>query len=222
MTDYPTLELISFKLCPFVQRAVIVLLEKNVDFDITYIDLKDKPDWFLNISPMGKVPVLKVGEEVLFESAVIAEYLDETRSPALHPADPLRRAKNRAWVEFSSEVLMTQLRMLMSKEQHSFDEMRAALGDKLAIFEAVLGDGPFFNGSDFALIDAAFAPGFMRLVEVEKLLPMESFDGLPKVKRYSDALLERTSVRESVVPEFPELFKEYLAGSGSWFGGQIA
>jgi len=216
------LELISFKLCPYVQRAVIVLLEKRADFKLTYIDLKHKPDWFLKISPLGKVPVLKVGDEALFESAVIAEYLDEVYPPALHPADPLLRARNRAWVVFSSEVLMLQFRMLSGKEQGVFDEMRAALGDKLATLESYLGAGPFFNGAGFSLVDAAFAPGFMRLALVEELFPLASFDGLPRVQAFSDALLARPSVRKSVVEDFPGLFAGYLKGNGSWFAGQIA
>ncbi len=61
-----SLHLISFKTCPFVQRAVITLKHKNIDFDITYIDLADPPDWFLEISPLEKVPVLKVDDEILF------------------------------------------------------------------------------------------------------------------------------------------------------------
>ena len=88
--------LISAVTCPWVQRAVIMLRAKGVDFDVTYINLREKPDWFLEISPHGKVPVLKVGDEVLFESNAIAEYLDEVFEPRLHPADPVKRAKNRA------------------------------------------------------------------------------------------------------------------------------
>ena len=105
------LTLISFPTCPFVQRAIIALKEKNVDFDVVYIDLANKPDWFLAISPLGKVPVLKVErpgakEAVLFESAVILEYLEETASGAkLHPADALERAQHRSWMEFGSTVL---------------------------------------------------------------------------------------------------------------------
>jgi hypothetical protein len=60
-----SLHLISFKTCPFVQRAVITLKHKNIDFDITYIDLAEPPDWFLEMSPLGKVPVLKVDDEIL-------------------------------------------------------------------------------------------------------------------------------------------------------------
>jgi len=216
------LELISFKLCPFVQRAVIVLLEKRAEFEITYIDLKNKPDWFLEISPMGKVPVLKVGDEVLFESAVIAEFLDETIPPAMHPAEPLRRARNRAWIEFSSDLLMTQFRMMTGRDRAVFDEMRAALGDKLAILEEALRDGPFFNGVDFALVDAAFAPGFMRLGFLERLFPLDVLAGLPRIQRWSEALLARPSVRESVVPDCEALFGDYLRGNGGWLAGAVS
>ncbi|MDX1655109.1 MAG: glutathione S-transferase N-terminal domain-containing protein, partial [Candidatus Competibacteraceae bacterium] len=69
------LQLVSFDLCPFVQRSVIALKEKGAQFEIAYIDLKDPPEWFKKLSPLGKVPLLRVGEEVLFESAAINEYL---------------------------------------------------------------------------------------------------------------------------------------------------
>ena len=59
---------------------------KNVEFEVTYVNLREKPDWFLEISPHGKVPVLKVDDEILFESNAIAEYLDEVIEPKLHPA----------------------------------------------------------------------------------------------------------------------------------------
>src|SRR5712675_3040700 len=93
------LKLISHKLCPYVQRAVIALTEKGVEFERIDIDLADKPDWFLKLSPLGKTPVLLVGDTAIFESAVILEYLEETQSPTLHPADPLARAEHRAFIE---------------------------------------------------------------------------------------------------------------------------
>ena len=101
------LKLISHKLCPYVQRAVIALKEKGVAFERVDIDLANKPDWFLKVSPLGKVPVLTVasdkGEVALFESNVICEYIEETQGGAkLHPQDPLQRAQHRAWMEFGS------------------------------------------------------------------------------------------------------------------------
>src|ERR1700682_5290501 len=97
--------LISHDLCPYVQRAVIALAEKGVAFERIDIDLADKPDWFKAISPLGKIPLLRVGEAVIFESAVIVEYLEETQPNPLHPADPLQRARHRAAIEFASAIL---------------------------------------------------------------------------------------------------------------------
>ena len=97
--------LISFDLCPYVQRAAIALVEKGVPFERRTVDLADKPEWFRALSPLGKVPLLQVGDAVLFESTVIVEYLEDTQAPSLHPADPLIRARHRAWMEFGSSIL---------------------------------------------------------------------------------------------------------------------
>src|SRR4051812_24066929 len=99
------LKLISHKLCPYVQRAVISLTEKGTPFERIDVDLSHKPDWFKAISPLGKTPVLLVGDTAIFESAVILEYLEETQPNPLHPADPLARAEHRAWIEFGSAIL---------------------------------------------------------------------------------------------------------------------
>src|SRR5436853_7779752 len=96
MADRPNLTLISHKLCPYVQRAVIALTEKGVPFTRRDVDLANKPDWFLRVSPLGKTPVLLVGDLAIFESAVILEYLEETQPTRLHPTDPLARARHRA------------------------------------------------------------------------------------------------------------------------------
>src|SRR3954471_21639055 len=94
-------KLCSFKTCPWVQRAAIVLRAKNVPYEITYIDRNKRPDWFLAVSPHSKVPVLMIdGKQALFESNAIAEYLEETASPRLHPEDAIERARNRAWTDY--------------------------------------------------------------------------------------------------------------------------
>lgn len=214
-------ELISFKLCPFVQRSVIVLKEKNIDFDITYIDLKDPPDWFKQISPLGKVPVLKVGDEVLFESAVIMEYLDEVNPPSLHPADPLRKAQNRAWIEFASTLIMAQFNMLMAKDKESSEGAEQELRTKLAQLEQQV-KGPLFNGEEFALVDAAFAPIFMRLAMLEQWLEMGLLENLPKLKRWSETLLAREAVKNSVVENLAELYRGMIASSGSYASSRFA
>lgn len=214
-------QLISFKLCPFVQRSVIVLLEKGVDYDIEYIDLRDPPTWFKQISPLGKVPVLKVGDEVVFESAVIMEYLDEVNPPSLHPTDPLRKAQNRAWIEFASTLFMTQFNMVMAKEQEASEQAEAELRSKLAQLEPQL-KGCYFNGDSFQLIDAAYAPLFMRLDLLEQWAAAGLLDGLPKVQAWSATLLSRPAVQNSVVKELPELYRGHIAASGGYGAQRFA
>src|SRR5690242_18602243 len=124
------LKLISHPLCPYVQRAAIALAEKGVPFERIQIDLADKPDWFLAISPIGKVPVLLVDDQPIFESAVILEYLEDTIAPALHPADPLRRAEHRAWIEFGSAILSDIAGLYGANEENAFEAKRAELARK--------------------------------------------------------------------------------------------
>ena len=116
------LELISHSLCPYVQRAVITLLEKKIPHDRTYIDLTNKPDWFLQISPLGKVPLLKVSNEALFESAVICEYLDEITPGSLHPVNPLEKAKHRSWIEFGSSILNAIAGFYSAETEEAFEQ----------------------------------------------------------------------------------------------------
>lgn len=211
-------ELISFKLCPFVQRSVIVLREKGADYDITYIDLKNPPEWFSTVSPMGKVPVLKVGETVLFESAVIMEYLDEVNPPSLHPSDPLRKAHNRAWVEFASGMLFTQFQMLNAKDEATFKEKRGELRHQLERIEKEV-RGTYFNGEQFAMADAGFAPLFTRMALLDRWLGLGLLKGLPKVDAWRAALGERPSVQGSVVEEFETLFEKMVRNSGGYAAG---
>ncbi|MGM0595377.1 MAG: glutathione S-transferase family protein [Pseudomonadota bacterium] len=214
-------ELISFKLCPFVQRSVIVLEEKGVDYDITYINLKEPPEWFKTISPLGKVPVLKVGQDVLFESAVIMEYLDEVNPPSLHPADPLRKARNRAWIEFASTLFFCQFNMVMAQDKVACDNAEQELRDKLSQVEQQV-EGPLFNGERFSLADAAYAPLFMRLAFLEQWQTVGFLEGLPKLSRWSEALLARKSVQSSVVEDLDSLYRGHIAASGGYGAKRFA
>jgi glutathione S-transferase len=215
------LELISFKICPFVQRAVIMLLEKKIDFDITYIDLKSPPSWFLEISPFGKVPILRVDGKVLFESAVILEYLDEVLPPSLHPADPFQKAQNRAWMEFGSNLNMEQYGMLIAKDQAAYEEKFQALHKNLLRLEQQIVATPYFNGPQFSLVDAAYAPTFMRMDLIEHFHNFNLEKDCPKIQAWQKALLSRASVPDSVVPEFPELFAKAITEANGfaakWF-----
>lgn len=206
--NQPKLELISFKLCPFVQRAVIVLKEKGIDFDLTYIDVYNPPEWFKDISPFGKVPLLKVDDAVLFESAIIMEYLDEAFVPKLHPDNLVEKAQQRGWMEFSSDLLTNTYQLLIAKTETTFSEQYNNMQGKLIRLESVLNATPYFSGADFRLIDAAFAPFFMRIDFVGHCQPLQDiYQNTPKVAAWRDQLLARESVQASVVSDLGDLYR---------------
>ncbi|MTV13242.1 MULTISPECIES: glutathione S-transferase family protein [Bradyrhizobium] len=212
------LKLISHKLCPYVQRAVIALREKGVPFERVDIDLANKPDWFLKISPLGKVPVLVVtrddGKEVaLFESNVICEYIEETQAGAkLHPEDALTRAEHRAWMEFGSAILGDLWGLETATDAAAFESKRQAVAAKFARVEAALGAGPFFAGQNFSLVDAVFAPIFRYFDLFDQLTDLAVFTHTPKLRAWRSALAQRPSVRSAVSPDYPALLHAFLVG----------
>ena len=209
-------ELVSFAICPFVQRSVITLLQKGVDYDVTFIDLKNKPQWFLEISPLGKVPVLRAEGRVLFESAVICEYLDEAYEPRLHPAAPVDRAHNRAWIEFGSGLLVALYQYTAAKDEAGAKRSWAELDGKLDSLEDELGEGPFFNGADFSLVDAAYAPFFQRLALAHAQGGDDLLADRPRTRGWSETLLAQDVVKRSVVPDLAERYAAHFRREGSW------
>jgi glutathione S-transferase len=205
------LELISFKICPFVQRAVITLLHKDIPYNITYIDLSSPPDWFKQVSPFGKVPILKVDDKhVIFESAIIDEYLDEICPGKLLPTDPLLRAIDRSWIDFGSSLLLDFSGLIHSVDEATFNNKLTLLRNEFDWLEKKLGEGPYFNGDEFSLVDIAYAPLFMRT----RLLKLEdrlfSADQYPKVTAWSEKLLEVPELPKSVVSNFEDLLKTQI------------
>lgn len=209
------LTLVSHTLCPYVQRAAIALHEKGVAFERIDVDLENKPDWFLAISPLGKVPLLKVGDAVIFESAVIIEYLEETQPHPLHPADPLLRAQHRGWIEFGSALLADIWGFYTAPDAAAFAAKRQAIADKLARLEQALGDGPFFAGAGFTLVDAAFAPVFRYFDAFERIEDFGWLQGRPRLAAWRRALAARPSVVKAVAPDFQERLWAFLARRGS-------
>ncbi|HYI42940.1 MAG TPA: glutathione S-transferase family protein [Sphingomicrobium sp.] len=216
------LRLISHKLCPFVQRAVIVATEKGISFERVDIDLADKPDWFLAISPTGKVPVLEVtgdnGEtQVLFESAVIAEYLDEISENPLLPAEPLARARQRAWVEFASATLADVGKLYSATDEPAFTEALRAVEARVSQLDRELA-GPWFAGDSFGLVDAAFAPVFRYLDVFDWRVGTELVARSPNIRTWSQALAARPSVRAAVAGDYAERLIDFVAAKKSFLG----
>jgi glutathione S-transferase len=205
------IQLVSAKECPFVQRAVIILREKNVAHDVTYIDLSNKPEWFLKQSPRGKVPILIVDDAVLFESQAICEYLDETQgSTHLAPSDPILRARDRAWFAYAGEdFFVPQYLLMIADNANTYTEKRDQIAARLTRLEQELQQTWLSgDGSKFGLADAALAPFFTRLNVLTQWTGYDWLATLPRTKAYSDAVLARPAVRDSVVEDFEPLLQQ--------------
>jgi glutathione S-transferase len=210
------LKLISHKLCPYVQRAVIALTEKGVPFERIDIDLANKPDWFLAISPLGKTPVLQVGDKAIFESAVILEYLEETQQKPLHPADPLERAEHRAWIEFGSAVLNDIAGFYAAPNDVAFDAKVTQLEQRFARLEARVAASPWFDGENFSLVDAVFGPVFRYFDMFDEIGDFGILAGKPNLARWRNSLAARPSVRSAVSADYPALLRDFIDRRRSW------
>ncbi len=200
---------------------------KQVEFDVTYINLSDKPDWFLKISPHGKVPVLSVDEQALFESNAIAEYLDEMVAPRLHPEDPVKRARNRAWTDFAPDFASDLSAIYWTKAVEEIGEKLALAAKCVAKLEEALaaerdGDGPYFNDDKLCLVDAAYAPFLQRFVFVDAYLKTGLLDDFPLVHGWSDALLADDVVVGSVAANFEDEFVASIHKRGFYVGTLLA
>lgn len=222
----PALSLISHPLCPYVQRAAIVLLEKGIPFERINVDLSAKPAWFLEMSPTSKVPLLKIQSgdgthQVLFESMAICEYLEETQTGApLHPSDPLLRAQHRAWIEFGSATLTDAWGYLNAKDSTAAALKAVAFRDKLHRLEDALGTGPYFAGSQFSMVDAVFAPLFRYFDGLPPEKHAAVFEGVPRVGAWRQSLAARPSVIAAVPSDYAVLFQAHLHWYGSWLASQ--
>jgi glutathione S-transferase len=161
------------------------------------------------------VPLLRVGDAVIFESAVILEYLEETQENPLHPADPLRRAEHRAWIEFGSSILADIWGFYTAADETALQAKAEALTGKFARLEQRLGDGPYFEGARFSLVDAVFAPVFRYFDAFDRIGDFGILTDRPRIDAWRQALAQRPSVARAVSQDFPERLWAFLAARKS-------
>ena len=210
------LRLISHKLCPYVQRAVIALTEKGVAFERIDVDLANKPDWFLKISPLGRTPVLQVGDTAIFESAVILEYLEETEPKPLHPADALRRAEHRGWIEFGSAVLNDIAGLYSAADEAAFKAKAAQLEAALRGSRRVswLRRGSTARSSRWSM-RCSVRCFVISMCSTKSATSAFSRDK-PKLARWRASLAARPSVKSAVSADYPALLRDFLKRRNSW------
>lgn len=204
--------LISHNLCPYVQRAVIALEERHIKYRRIDIDLSNKPDWFSKLSPLGKVPVMVIDNDtVIFESAAIAEYVNEISGGKLLSVSAVGRARQRAWIEFASETLNNIGQLYTASTEEQFILASSHLNSKWQLLEKNLSSAPFFSGESFSLVDAAFAPVFRYFDLFEMYADFEFLNRYPRVSNWREKLSQRSSVSSAVGRDYPELLADFVS-----------
>ena len=210
------LTLISHYLCPYVQRAVIALTEKNVHFERVYVDLANKPAWFRQLSPFAKTPVLVVGDTAIFESAVILEYLEETQPHPLHPKDPLIRAEHRSWIEFGSSILNDIAGLYSAPDAEVFNTKAITLSHKFKRVEDRISSKEFFDGNQFQLVDAVYAPIFRYFDVFDRIGDFAILNDKPKVIAWRNTLAARPSIQKAVGNDYQVRLWSFLEARNSY------
>jgi len=206
----PKLKLVSFDMCAYVQRPRIILEEKKLEHEVEYIDLNMPPDWFYDVSPLEKVPVLLVDDEPLFESMVICEFLDNISGDDLYPKDPFKRAQLKAWIALGDSILGTVYDFLQTTSETEFKQAKAIVLDRLDILEEELSASPFFTGEKFGMVDVAYAPLFRFLTGIALHGNIDFYEDTPQIKAWSGQLLSHPAIQASVPAGYEDALKSYL------------
>ena len=147
---------------------------------------------------------------------------EETLPNPLHPADPLTRAQHRGWMEFGSAILADIWGYETAKDEAAALAKAAALKLKFERLERALGEGPFFAGERFSVVDAVFGPVFRYFDVFDALVDHGIFAAARRLRAWRAALAARPSVRAAVDADYPERLRDFLDKKAAWIGRSIA
>ncbi len=213
------MKIISFKICPFVQRVTALLEAKGIQYDLEFISLSDKPQWFLDISPNGQVPVLIADNgKVLFESDAIVEYLEEAYPPLQNEIAPEDKAINRAWSYLASKNYLVQCSAQRSPDQIVLEERTNKLGKAFDKVENKLGDTPFFGGDTIGMVDIAWLTLLHRAEIIERRTGYDFVGDRPKLKRWQKQIMQTGLAEKSVAKDFEDAFATFYLSDKTYLG----
>ena len=201
----PDIELFSYEACPYAQRTRMMMIEKGIPYSLTEVDLYNKPDWWKELSPHGKVPLIRHGDDIVYESRIINEYLEEIfPDPPLLPDTPMQRAKARIWIDYCDSYLMPVLHKLIEdrRDENKQKENREAVAEKLRFIEREgvkkLGNGPYFMGESLTLVDLQYMPFIERFPCYEELWGAYIPDECSLLKNWIEVMQDRDSHKQTV------------------------
>ncbi len=176
-------------------RTRIVLAEKGVSYEVTYLDNQMLPEDLADQNPYNSVPTLIDRNLVLFDARVISEYLDERfPHPPLMPVDPVSRAKTKIALFRMEKDWYSQVNVIESGNEAEANKARQILSESIAASDEIFGIKPYFLSDEFSLMDSAIAPLLWRLDHYGIVLPVQA----KAVRTYAERLFERPSFQTSL------------------------
>lgn len=203
-------QVVGYPFCPFVQRVLITLNEKAVDFESIWLDPHGElPAWFKEWSPLGKVPVMKVTTgEVLFESMAIVEYIEElNKVPSIFAKLPAKRALQRAWASVAGDLYGPQYMSMAAQTQEEVQKYYAVMKDTLQLLEDKCGRN-FFSGESMTVVDIVLAPMFIRFDVMYSVGAEDILADFPKLQALSNKLITHHAVLQIIAGDWSEKFIE--------------
>ncbi|XP_043702748.1 glutathione S-transferase DHAR2-like [Telopea speciosissima] len=176
--------------CPFCQRVLLALEEKKIPYEVRLINVSDKPQWFLEANPEGKVPLIKFEDKWIPDSDVITQLLEEK-----FPDPPLSPPPEFASV--GSKIFPCFFKFLKSKDPSdgSEQELLNALTD---LEEHLKAHGPYIHGDKITAVDVSLAP---KLYHMEVALGHFKGWSVPEhfthVRNYMKLLFSRESFEKT-------------------------
>jgi glutathione S-transferase len=222
-SDPTPIKLYSMMICPFAQRTRIHLELMGLAHEIENLDIcKPRPDWFLELNPAGQVPVVVRGDDVVYDSSVVSEYLQEA-SPAPVPFghSAAERARQRGLIKFIDGRFVPAMYMLLAARTSEEREQRIEAAFEtfrwLDAFLAAPPSGtPFVNG-EFGLPEVTIAPFLLRyeVVSYYQDFTLREDGDFDRVIRWRDAMLALPVVRKTAesIPDLIKLYEDYTVGS---------
>ena len=205
--------------CPYAQRTRMLMIEKEIPFELTEVDLRSKPDWFLAVSPYGKVPVIVDDGQTIYESAIINEYLDEKyKNVPMMPKEPVERAKARIWMDYCTNkypILSRKLLLDNGNEELQIENKKKMKESLLYIEKECFeknANGPFWLGNNISLVDLHYAPFFERFGAFKELFGVEWPEECVKIADWWSAIQKRDSFKMTVLPteEHVDLYRSIM------------
>src|SRR5512141_2815573 len=200
------MKLIGSNTSPYVRKARLVLLEKNIRHDYVVDPPSDPNSSVYRVNPLGRIPALVLDDGTcIFDSVVITEYADTLNdTPILVPRDDalarmhVRRGEALADGIMDSAIVvrMERIRRAEKQEQANIDLHNSAITHTLEHIAGQIGDREWWIGNSISLADLALVSA---LVYLDLRQPERDWRSAhPNLAAWFNRLGTRPSVRAAV------------------------